>query len=92
MDVKDANIMVMMRAHRFGLSHRFISCGAVGRNTSRILLFIKQYKGSGFPAALENLRTDKRWLCDSRADLQLRNPGDILRTDKAVYRALFWEM
>lgn len=64
-DVKAANIMVIYDAHRFD-SHRFISCvPGRKRNASGILLSVKQHEGSGFPAAVENLRTDKRQLCDS---------------------------
>lgn len=80
-DVKDANIMVVYDAHRFGLSQLHQLRGRVGRGNkkgycyllsatkdeeSKKRLHILEQSGDGFEIA--------------RADLLLRGPGDVLGT------------
>lgn len=80
-DVKNANIMVLYDAHRFGLSQIHQLRGRVGRGQSSGYCFL--LSSSSDPDSLARLK-----ICEktrdgfeiARADLQLRGPGDILGT------------
>lgn len=80
-DVKKANIMVIYDAHRFGLSQIHQLRGRVGRGNLTGYCFL--LTSSQDPDSLARLK-----ICEktrdgfeiSRADLQLRGPGDILGT------------
>lgn len=80
-DVKKANIMVIYDAHRFGLSQIHQLRGRVGRGNQPGYCYL--LTSTSDPDSLQRLK-----ICEktrdgfeiSRADLQLRGPGDILGT------------
>lgn len=80
-DVKKANIMVIYDAHRFGLSQIHQLRGRVGRGTLPGYCYL--LTSSQDPDSLARLKiceTTRDGFEISRADLQLRGPGDILGT------------
>ncbi|MEG0275016.1 MAG: helicase-related protein, partial [Longicatena sp.] len=80
-DVKNANIMVIYDAHRFGLSQIHQLRGRVGRGDKAGYCYL--LTSSSDPDSLARMK-----ICEktsdgfeiARADLQLRGPGDILGT------------
>ena len=80
-DVKDANIMVIYDAHRFGLSQIHQLRGRVGRGNRPGYCYL--LSNTKDPDSLKRLK-----ICEqtrdgfeiARADLQIRGPGDILGT------------
>ena len=80
-DVKNANIMVIYDAHRFGLSQIHQLRGRVGRGTRPGFCYLLTHTND--PDSLARLHVCEQ-SCDgfeiARADLQLRGPGDILGT------------
>ena len=80
-DVKDANIMVIYDAHRFGLSQIHQLRGRVGRGNRPGFCYL--LSNTKDPDSLKRLK-----ICEqtrdgfeiARADLQMRGPGDILGT------------
>lgn len=80
-DVKNANIMVIYDAHRFGLSQIHQLRGRVGRGTRPGICYL--LSNTTDPDSIARLKVCEQ-SCDgfeiARADLQLRGPGDILGT------------
>lgn len=80
-DVRDANVMVIYDAHRFGLSQIHQLRGRVGRGDRRGYCFL--LSGTSDADSLKRLH-----ICEetsdgfeiARQDLMLRGPGDILGT------------
>lgn len=80
-DVKDANIMVIYDAHRFGLSQIHQLRGRVGRGTRPGYCYL--LTSTKDPDSLKRLEICERTNDGfeiARADLQIRGPGDILGT------------
>lgn len=80
-DVANANIMVIYDAHRFGLSQIHQLRGRVGRGNQRGYCYLlSSTKEEDSLKRLKILETTSDGFEISRADLQLRGPGDILGT------------
>lgn len=80
-DVKDANIMVIYDAHRFGLSQIHQLRGRVGRgNQPGYCFLLTSTKDTDSLQRLQICVQTRDGFAISKADLQLRGPGDILGT------------
>lgn len=80
-DVANANIMVIYDAHRFGLSQIHQLRGRVGRGQSQGYCYLlTSTKEEDSLKRMKILETTTDGFAISRADLQLRGPGDILGT------------
>lgn len=80
-DVPSANIMVIYDAHRFGLSQIHQLRGRVGRGTQKGWCYLlSPTKEKDSLQRLRILEKTSDGFAISRADLQLRGPGDILGT------------
>lgn len=80
-DVRDANIMVIYDAHRFGLSQIHQLRGRVGRGNRPGWCYL--LSNTSDPDSLQRLKICEQTtdgFAIARADLQLRGPGDILGT------------
>lgn len=78
-DVKDANIMVIYDAHRFGLSQIHQLRGRVGRGKRQgICYLLSDTKDEESIARLKKLEACHDGFELSMYDLQIRGPGDIL--------------
>lgn len=78
-DVKDANIMVIYDAHRFGLSQIHQLRGRVGRGKRQgICYLLSDTKDEESIARLKKLEACYDGFELSMYDLQMRGPGDIL--------------
>lgn len=80
-DVANANIMVIYDAHRFGLSQIHQLRGRVGRGHAQGYCYLlTSTKDEDSLKRMKILETTSDGFAISRADLQLRGPGDILGT------------
>lgn len=80
-DVKDANIMVIYDAHRFGLSQIHQLRGRVGRaDRPGYCFLLTNTKDADSLQRLQICVETKDGFAISKADLRLRGPGDILGT------------
>lgn len=78
-DVKNANIMIIYDAHRFGLSQIHQLRGRVGRgNQSGYCYLLSDTKDEDSLARLNKLVETNNGFEISQFDLMLRGPGDIL--------------
>lgn len=80
-DVRDANIMVIYDAHRFGLSQIHQLRGRVGRgNRPGYCYLLSNTKDADSLRRLRICEQVRDGFAIAQADLQLRGPGDILGT------------
>ncbi|MCF0111231.1 MAG: ATP-dependent DNA helicase RecG [Erysipelotrichaceae bacterium] len=78
-DVKDANVMVIYDAHRFGLSQLHQLRGRVGRgNGQGYCYLLSDTQEEQSLQRLEIIRKYQDGFLISREDLKLRGPGDLL--------------
>ena len=88
-DIKDATIMFILDADRFGLSTLHQLRGRVGRNSYESYCYlVSKYLNNDRLRALEN--TDDCFEL-SEIDLKLRGPGDILGTEQSGFINLDFE-
>ena len=81
-DVKNANLMLIENAERFGLAQLHQLRGRIGRgeHKSYCLLMIDAKAGEQAAAKLKILEESADGFAIAEADLKLRGPGDILGT------------
>ncbi len=81
-DVKNANLMLIENAERFGLAQLHQLRGRIGRgeHKSYCLLMIDARAGADAVAKLKVLEDSSDGFVIAEADLKLRGPGDILGT------------
>jgi len=79
-DVREATVMLVENADRFGLSQLHQLRGRIGRGerASYCILFASEGAGEEGMARLEILRTSSDGFAIAERDLEIRGPGDLL--------------
>ena len=87
-DVRDATIMVIEHAERFGLSQLHQLRGRIGRGdaASTCLLMYKGPLGATAKARLEALRATNDGFVLAERDLELRGAGEVLGTRQSGFK------
>lgn len=87
-DVRDATIMVIEQAERFGLSQLHQLRGRIGRGAeqSTCLMIYKSPLGATAKARLEALRETNDGFVLAERDLELRGAGEVLGTRQSGFK------
>jgi ATP-dependent DNA helicase RecG len=87
-DVRDATIMVIEQAERFGLSQLHQLRGRIGRgdDASTCLMIYKGPLGATAKARLEALRETNDGFVLAERDLELRGAGEVLGTRQSGFK------